>query len=508
MRRLPIILLCMPIICLLHIAGDNVTDDLSQSAVIDSSGGRIVLSDERGCTITLSFPKNALLKPTEIALTSLKQKLENPVSQTILTGFRVEPEDLLLREPATLEVRFTEEIPRLSCLFVVLGPDLIVPVAEQEVDSGSRTISGKIYYLKKYAAGVPTEKEIITQIERLKTKARLYSPTVRSQARMMFVFPMIAEAGPSAQTIDERVAYWREDFSEMAGTRASQGRWGSSGACYGWRGTRTNIDGLLIWAQKLMEMGNDAAARDAENAAREVLDQDIESFLEREAPQDPCGNYIMAAMKYAEAAILLGLSTERAEAVQKKIEKLVDRCSIRFSIEIETDIRKDQNEKEQLTSYGVVDAYIPISGELTGDRSLKGEGTLSYKYDYRWKYQEAQNLVHTVNSLGTIKVTIPQGNIYIKQNEAGQPELWLHVSLSYQNNIRGTSCDTANKQNPCVEFVDDHKYGDSLDFPLKSGAVIGFEKSNPEKGTYVKDKKTLYIIHMPTESDRSASECY
>lgn len=62
-----------------------------------------------------------------------------------------------MREPATLEIHFAEEIPRSSCLFVVLEPNLVIPIAEQEVDADSGVISGKIYYLKQ--GGVPTESD-------------------------------------------------------------------------------------------------------------------------------------------------------------------------------------------------------------------------------------------------------------------------------------------------------------------------------------------------------------
>ena len=40
---------------------------------------------------------------------------------------------------------------------MVLEPNLVIPIAEQEVDADSGVISGKIYYLKQ--GGVPTESD-------------------------------------------------------------------------------------------------------------------------------------------------------------------------------------------------------------------------------------------------------------------------------------------------------------------------------------------------------------
>lgn len=248
-------------------------NDITEKAVIDSSGGSITVSDEQGYTISLSIPYGALKKSTTITMTSLGQKLDNPIRQNIFPGVRIEPEDLLLREPATLEINFDDEIPNSACVFSVLQDDLVIPIAEQTVDIDSGTISGKIYYLKQYAGGVPTEEEIITQIDRTKQQAGL-------NFRTSWVSPSYSSnclfAGyrwQRMQTTGGGLLYWNEGFTETGNMAAAQGLSGNSGACYGWRGTYTMVKGLLLWAQRLMEMGNEAAAQDAMKAAEEILDQ-------------------------------------------------------------------------------------------------------------------------------------------------------------------------------------------------------------------------------------------
>lgn len=476
--------------------GGSNPGDISNREVLDSSGGTIRLESPERYTISLTFPEKALKKPTEITMTSVKEKLENPIQKNIFPGLRIEPENLLLNEGAILEIEFDERIPSSACLFVILQDDFVIPIAEQTVDTDSGVISGKIYYLKNYTAGVPTEQEMVSQVKKVRLQEGKQSHI--SKIEPCTLFPSYYSYGLGSE---------RDMALGSIGGVFFQ-RKGPSGACFGWRGTYTTIQGLLTWSERLMALGNEAAAEEARRAAEEVLEEDIESFLNREEPANPCGNYLKAAIKYAESAMLLGISDEKAGAIQNRMEELLDQCTIRFSIEIEYVMRKDANEKENMNSYGSVTCHVPYSDFLRGSMSVDGEGTLSYNYKYKWRYQEAQNCVITKNASGTIKVTIPHGNLYMKESETGEHELWLRASLALQNDAKGTGCDTCRDEKPCEDFVDNHEWSSFVDVPFRNGAQMKSEIDNPERKTYVKNMKTLHILHMPTESDESEDDCY
>jgi len=486
--------------------GGSNPEDVSKSEILDSSGGVISLSSREGYTISLTIPENTLKKPTEIIMTSVKTKLENPIQKNIFPGLRIEPENFLLNEGATLEIDFNQKIPSSACVFVILQDDFIIPIAGQTVEAESGVISGKIYYFKNYAAGVPTEQEIVNQVK----KARIQEGGRSKISQIEHSNPFLSLHHSDRKNMRGVMSSgWGDGEGGALGSGSGVffQRKGPSGACFGWRGTYTTIQGLLTWSERLMALGNEAAD-EAMRAAEEVLEQDIESFLNREVPANPCGNYLKAAIKYAELAILLGLSNEKADAIQNRVEELLDQCTMRFSIEIENIARKESDEKEYINSYGSVIGHVPYSNFLKGDLAVEGEGTLSYDYKYRWRYQDAQNCVLTKNASGTIKVTIPHGYLYMKEAEAGKHELWLNTHLAFQNDAKGTGCDTCREGNPCQDFVDDHKWSNILDLPLKNGAQMGSEKTDAERKTYVKVMYTLHILHMPSDSDDSDDDCY
>ena len=445
----------------------------TKTAAIDASGGSISFTDARGYSISINIPSGALKNVTAITVTSLGQKLDNPIGKNVFRGLTIEPKDLLLQEPATIEVGFPDAIPVTegTCLYRAAGADLVMPLAGQEVDSSAGHITGGIYYFSQYAAGVPTEQEIIEQISRAKNASGFSSRE-----------PMISPA--------------------------------SSGDCppagYGWQGTNATVRGFLYWSQRLQEMGNDGAAQGGLDAAEQTLQEDIESFLQQELPANPCGRYLKAASKYIEAAQALGLSLDDSDPMYQRYQQTIDQCALQFSIALEREEKQEEPAKLNMTSYGTATCYVPYTAFLAGGAAgIKGSGTLSYSYNYGYKPSDYMKKKTVEEATGVISVTCG-GSMYGETDEHGETEHKLNVILKYKNNIAGKRCVTdADGTTSCETLTDTDESQETIEFPLQNGAKVGFEKTNPDTGVYAKWMNTLYIIHMPADDqDDSDQNCY
>jgi len=84
--------------------GTTAGQDNSVSQFIEASqGGTITLQNSRGDEITLDIPPDALPSSTTITLTALDAPPANPISSNIFPGVFIEPQGLMLLEPAELK---------------------------------------------------------------------------------------------------------------------------------------------------------------------------------------------------------------------------------------------------------------------------------------------------------------------------------------------------------------------------------------------------------------------
>ena len=464
----------LPIVILMLFRCDITTPPdeakpVSESSTIDSSGGTITVQDEQGYTIDLIIPCEALDNSTLITVTSTGSIIANPVNKNVFPGLTIEPEDLLLQQPATIRITFPSSVQNLEdiCVFGIFNKDYVIPLAEQELNTHS--IEGKIYYFKKYAAGIPTEKEITQQVE--KTKQRNMSKS------------------------DRVYMAW----SENTGSCPPAG--------YGWQGTRSTVSGLLHWSETLAIFGNEEAFNDAIDAAEQVINEDIESFLEMDIPENPCGRYLNAAAQYMQASRLLDTDTGIADAIEHRVLDIMDQCAIRFSLDIDRYIKKEGNEKEETSTHGTVKSHIPWDDFSDGEGPVEGEGVLTYSSNYEWLYNQAMNYKSTAHASGTIHVTC-EGHTTVKDTSGGGSEIWLHIDLHFKDNIKGESCDTADRENPCISTESHAEWNESYDFPFQDGYTYGYE--GPTKDGYARDKITLHIINMDVSGSGTSDPgiCY
>ena len=452
------------------------TDATAETAEIGFSGGSITVYNDRGYPVSISVPSGALSGPTNVTLTSLGSAPSNPVDKNLFAGVRLEPEGLLLHKAATLTVDFPSDTEisntALAVIVDVRQSDLVLPIAEQECEtSNGYRITGQVYSFSTYTVCEPTGTEIIDQVSRVRQAAGLAA----------------------------RVAGRRPDNCLSTGNE--------------WQETYTTIKGLLQYGGMLMALGNEAGGQGAIDAAAKILDKDINSFLKRTAPVDPCGSYAGAANKYWEASMQFSVSPEMRDAIEKRGNELLDKCSVRFSLEFDYQQKKDKsNENEEQTTYGTVTCNIPYYDFFDGEASsIGGSGHLSYKYDYETTYNNAMGYKRTASYSGTIAVTCG-GYTYVKYTDESRQQvegIRLQANLHFKQDIKGTSCDTGLDGNTCEDFSSDAEYGESYDFPLENGYQYGHEITTETES--VKKYVTLYILNMNLpgwDNDEPDTDCY
>jgi hypothetical protein len=279
-----------------------------------------------------------------------------------------------------------------------MDDDFVIPIAEHT--SGSHSVEGNIYFFKQYAAGIPSEQEIVEQIEKVKS-------------------------------------------STLSGTaRLSAAQSPCSGGCppigFGWQGTETTLHGLLEWAAMLSAIGNDSEAAKAISAAEILAEKAIKDFLNTDIPENPCGNYTKAAWQYFQLSKLVEISQETADAIEERALGVADICAIQFTIEIDREIKNEGNEKEHQKAYGVVKGSISPDDFSDGNAAALGHGSLGYTYHYEWLYNQAMNYKSTADATGTVEVTC-DGSTKVRYPEGSAPEIWLIANLHFKDNITGTS---------------------------------------------------------------------
>lgn len=251
--------------------------DHSVSKQVGPAGGSISIQDGHGDQITLTIPEDALGKLTGITLTVLDSPPQNPIGTNLFPGVIIQPDGLMLREPAALDVVFASPLlkPKLSSLLYLKQSGSVVPIGRQT--SSTSEIRGEIYHFSTYFGGQPSGVEAGAQAGQI---------------------PRSPNPGPS-----------------------------------NWQSTFENVYGLLEWADLLQALGEDAQAQQHIDAANNILKADAANFLSLPVPSNPCDDYATALFKYAEAVMALIGAGPLETRFQDRINNTVNRCSFRGSID-------------------------------------------------------------------------------------------------------------------------------------------------------------------------------
>ena len=456
--------------------GDNETT--SASNVIGESGGRIRFKDTYGCTILLVIPYGALDNGTTVTVTSLGQRFENQVASNIVPGITIEPTDLLLRYPALLEVHIPDAEKNEVVLYCITDENLLMPLAEQSLIQGAGTIGGELYYFGRYAVGIPTEQEMISQIKNAK---QIWNISSRSN---------------SIHTYD-------------------------SGDCppgdYGWQGMSTEVAGILYWGGRFSLLGNDAAAQEAQDLIENEVERSIESFLKQDLPKDLCGAYARAAFQYYSSASLVGAATDD---LQSLIDQLYNQCSARFQVVVDYEYNNPEpGEIEETSRYGTVTCYIPYEEFISSidGATVKGDGQVEYSSDYSWEYNSGQGWKKTrkQNGSGTIACTGSTSLVSANGVYPADSYVWkAYIILTYEEAGTLEACDTKYDEYPeqdsCIEEEYTKEWFESYSATINAaGAILEeWHVDNPDTGETSDFVATLQWKQYPGFKSSDDGKCY
>jgi len=289
-----------------------------RSAIIDSTGGSITVSNAVGDSITLIIPPYNIWNSTTITLTAFDTPPETPIAKNILPGVSITPAGLKLTQPAILKVKFINDITdtSIAMLFLINQSDYVIPLGHLKLTKNS--IAGEIYHFSDYFAGEPSRGETDGQ----STKGS-------------------GESG--------------DEFTN-------------------WNDTFTEIGGLLSWAEELMAMGDDEEAQRVTDRAKEILDKAAKNFLNLPVPDEPCGWYKNQLIKFAEAVFTM-IGDDLGNQYSTRVQEIWNRCAIRGCIQCDYAISLDAGP----TPNWFITGSIPFHSLNTDYLSVTGEGTLTQK---------------------------------------------------------------------------------------------------------------------------------
>lgn len=289
-----------------------------RSAVIDSTGGSLTVTNAVGDSITLIIPTYNIWNSTNITLTAFDTPPKTPIAKNILPGVSITPAGFKLTQPALLKVKFKNDIAdtNVAMLFLINQSDFVMPLGHLKVSKNS--IVGEIYHFSDYFGGEPSGGETEGQVKK--------------------------------------------------------GSEGSGDGLTNWNDTFTDIEGLLSWADELMSMGDDEEAQKVIDRAKEILDKAAKNFLNLPVPDEPCGWYKNQLIKFAEAVFKL-IGGDLGNQYSVRVQEIWNRCAIRGCIQCDYAISL----VEGSASDWFITGEIPFHSLNTDYLSVTGEGTLAQK---------------------------------------------------------------------------------------------------------------------------------
>lgn len=402
-----------------------VGEGQKSSAAIDSTGGILTVANLLGDTITLEIPPYAIWESTKITLTTMATPPDNPVGKNVFPGVSITPGGLTLLQPALLKVDLASASldTGSAALFSVRQSDFILPVGHQTVSE--QHMSGKIHHFSEYIGSEPTADE----------------------------------AGPQAD--------------HAGGVKPSDP--------YGWEDTHDCVDALLWWAEFLTRNGRLEEAQECYDKAKEIAERDAGDFLDLPVPDDPCGDYLTALMKFAQLVNLL-VGGELESRIQDRVIEVVNRCDLRGEIEYDHQIRcTDPDRYTDTRITGRIPFYVdtqePPFGAIHGGGEAKV--TISGSQEECWLTASG---IHRVNDI-TGELKADHQGIY-----------WLEMTLNetwYESTTIYVTCPDPENNS--------HGQMYSFTYPTQVRFLVedGYTATMPDLECAGSYRWRLYIIHQP-----------
>lgn len=322
------------IVMLFTIAGckdkSNPVDGLApaqsaQATITPANGGKINLANSAGDSIYLEIPSNAVTEPIVITLQLLNGVEANPFTNNLINSIRLLPSGTKLNKPAELKIKFKSPISDTSCitLYYRKSYDLAYLLKKKEVTTNSTT--SELFHFSDFGSAVPSKGEIISQSDKMKTSSG--------------------------------VDVWN------------------------WQGFVELVTSMLRYIDMLMMFGEDERAEELMQKLEQRIVEQVNAFLDLPIPNDPCGNYQQALMKYAELVFMMVSNETLSNRVSDRIGEIRNRCFIKGEVEYKHDYTYNTGEGSiHRTIKGLVPFIVNTHSEPYG--KISGSGSVIWKGDY------------------------------------------------------------------------------------------------------------------------------
>lgn len=414
--------------------GDGNEVFRTSKTITASQGGTISVTDANGNRIVLSIPRNGLYQDTEIIMTALNVPLESPYKSYFMNGVDIQPEDLLLKEPAQLSFTTNTILGKSDGAFAVLvrSPDSTLPLGLLEVDGN--TVMGDIYHFSEYTSMDAAAGEMNWQAYALGAQLEL-----------------------------DPAGTWQVDYANTAAA--------------------------ISVIRKLELLGEDSS--DLSAKLEQYLEKSLEKFLKKPEPSDCDEQYMEELFKYNNIVNYLGVdsNTELVNTLEQRTSSQLDKCGNRFLLDIiYSQTMQLPDGTDNFAYSGQIEFYMTqYSGEEMG--VLEGSGTLTVEGGGS---TQTDSEVCTWTRSGRVQVKVGGSITDMEMDGHAVPALNIQLTMTYDTYKLGQCCD---KDGDCYDMGGPDMQGQypayTLQIPIEDGHTI---TQNLDMGP--SSNETTYILHV------------
>lgn len=483
-----------------------VLADIRESSEIGIMGGSIMAEDPNtGIYVTVYFPEGALLEQTLITLVIHGAEQPGILAKTHIKGIKILPEGLYMQEKGRLEVYNPPvDVTEAMILYQVVNSQFIVPIGSQVQHEDEGWVEGTFYVTGKFSLGTPTAGEVSDQSKKL-TAYDPASPLAHAGERSDSTFT------PKARMAE------KYDFPSYGRTYASQPDEYISASpysllnddeCLRWQKVLTKVEAMLMWAEQHQLMGNTSSANTEILNAQRAIQDAIDEYLSKPSPANKCGNYIKAAAKYLESAILLGIDKVDESPLYRHFEQLIDECSFVFTVETGEWIDHPYEEHddgsttmEKMNCYGTIKCHIPWNKFLvTGNMEVRGEGNMSLHHENHWTGGDENTHEETYANWQATEI---EGSVSMNFDEFGVAHPVADITIHWEGEAE-TRIWGKRHGNPPYDLTSkvDRSFTDYKTFPVENGysekigdSTVGFSV-------------TVYVLKQPGDERGDPNSCF
>lgn len=480
--------------------------DTRESSEIGILGGSIMAEDpDNGLFVIVDFPEGALTEQTLITLVLHGAEQPGILGETHIKGITILPEGLYMQEKVRLEVYNPPvDVTEAMILYQVINLQFIVPLGSQVQHEDEGWVEGTFYITGKFSLGTPSAAEVSDQGKKLTAYDPAY-PLAHAGERPDSLFALLAGKAD------------KYDFPSYGKTCASQADAHVSASSYShfildeclrWQKVLTKVEASLTWAAKHQFMGNTSSANREMLNAQKALQDAIDEYLSKPPPANSCGNYIKAAAKYLESAILLGIDHGDNSPLNRRFEQLIDECSFVFTVEtsewIDHPYEKHDDGSttmEKMKRDATITCHIPWNKFLvSGNMEIRGEGNMSLHHENHWTGGEENTHEETYANWRATKI---EGSVSMNYDTFGLAHPVADITIQWEGEAQ-TNMWGKRHGNPPYDLKNkaDRSFNDYKTYPVEHGysekigdSTVGFSV-------------TVHIQKQPADKGGDPNSCF